>query len=105
MGGHEARVRLGDGWLDLRERVVERGSSRTRMTAQEAALLEYLVARPCTDVGREEILREVWRASPNVVTRALDHTVSRLRRKIEIDPAEPVHLLTAHGVGYRFVGT
>ena len=94
---------LADGWVDLDTRTVVRGSVRQRLSRSEAELLRWLAERPRRDVPRNVLHREVLGVSPRVVTRAVDHLVARLRRKIEINPAEPRHLLTAHGVGYRFV--
>jgi DNA-binding response OmpR family regulator/predicted ATPase len=72
------------------------------LTTRERALLAYLAAHPSRDVPREELLTEVWGYSEQVLTRTIDTTVRRLREKIERDPTQPTHLLTAFGVGYRF---
>jgi DNA-binding response OmpR family regulator/predicted ATPase len=72
------------------------------LTSRERALLAYLAAHPSRDISRDELLAEVWGYSDQVVTRAIDITVRRLREKIEHDPARPVHLLTVFGTGYRF---
>ena len=53
-------------------------------------------------VSRDQLLAEVWGYSAQVVTRAADNAVRRLREKIEADPSEPRHLLTSFGAGYRF---
>jgi DNA-binding response OmpR family regulator len=54
-------------------------------------------------ITRDELLVEVWGDSAEVVTRAADTTMCRLRSKIEIDAAAPDHLLTIYGEGYRFM--
>lgn len=76
----------------------------TRLTLMEAELMRYLVEREGKIVSRKEILEEVWRVREDTDTRAIDNFIVRLRRYLEDDPARPTHLLTARGVGYRFVG-
>lgn len=73
------------------------------LTTTELALLRYLAQRRGRDVARDELHAEVWGHGPQVLSRALDTTVRRLRKKLEVDPRQPRHLLTVHGVGYRLV--
>lgn len=69
----------------------------------EAALFGYLAARPMQAVSRDTLHRDVWGYAAGVRSRAVDFTMNRLRRKIEVDPAAPKHLLTVRNLGYRFV--
>jgi DNA-binding response OmpR family regulator len=69
----------------------------------EAELLRHLIRNGDRAVSRKSILEEVWGLHEDTDTRAIDNFVVRLRRYIEDDPAEPQHLLTVRGVGYRFV--
>lgn len=83
--------------------VVSIPGAQLRLTTKEAALFVYLAERPHQTVSRAELLREVWGfrgRTPN--SRAPDFTVLRLRTKVERRPEEPRHVLTVHGVGYRF---
>jgi DNA-binding response OmpR family regulator len=75
------------------------------LTVMEADLLRYLTDREGRIVPRKEILEQVWRVHEDTDTRAIDNFIVRLRRYIEEDPGQPVHLLTVRGVGYRFVAT
>jgi len=75
----------------------------TRLTVMEADLLRYLTLRPGQIVSRKQILEDVWRVREDTDTRAIDNFIVRLRRYIEDDPANPVHLTTVRGVGYRFL--
>ena len=76
---------------------------RQRLTSRERDLLAHLAAHMGQDVSRDALHAEVWGHGPQVLSRACDSAVRRLRTKIERDPAEPRHLLTAHGSGYRLV--
>ena len=74
-----------------------------RMTPKELRLLNYFVENPDRVINRDELLREVWKVSGNLQTRAVDQTIARLRKIIEPDNASPIHLLTIRDAGYRFV--
>jgi DNA-binding response OmpR family regulator len=73
------------------------------LTLMESELLRHLVRNDGRVVSRKQILEEVWGLHEDTDTRAIDNFVVRLRRYIEDDPANPRHLLTVRGVGYRFV--
>ena len=73
------------------------------LTLMESELLRYLVRNDGRVVSRKQILEEVWGLHEDTDTRAIDNFMVRLRRYIENDPAQPRHLLTVRGVGYRFL--
>lgn len=74
-----------------------------RLTLMEAELLRYLILHDGQPVSRKAILEEVWGLREDTDTRAIDNFIVRLRKYIEDDPADPQHLQTVRGVGYRFV--
>jgi DNA-binding response OmpR family regulator len=86
------------GALELRS-----GETTIHLTLMESELLRHLVRNDGRIVSRKQILEEVWGLHENTDTRAIDNFIVRLRRYIEDDPANPRHLLTVRGVGYRFV--
>ena len=95
--------------LRLRACVIDLGSGRilregrsTRLSRLERDLIVYLLARDGQPVSRRELLVEVWRYNPAIYSRAVDHTIKRLRIKLEVDPHRPDHLKTVYGVGYGF---
>ena len=73
------------------------------LTLMESELLRHMVRNDGRVVSRKQILEEVWGLHEDTDTRAIDNFMVRLRRYIEDDPAEPRHLLTVRGVGYRFL--
>ena len=77
--------------------------SATHFTPTEARLLACLASHEGQAVSREQLLTEVWGYSPYALTRTIDTTVRRVRKKIEPNPSEPRYLLTRHGVGYALV--
>jgi DNA-binding response OmpR family regulator len=100
--GDAAEVAVAGGVLRLEALVFERGGERVALTPTEADILRALCRRRGDPVRREDLLRAVWGVA-DLMTRTLDTHVTRLRRKIEPDPARPRHILTVHGVGYRLV--
>ena len=78
-------------------------SKTVPMTPKQLKLLHYFASNPDRVISRSELLSEVWEISGNLQTRAVDQTVAQLRKVIEPDSANPVHLLTIRDAGYRFI--
>jgi DNA-binding response OmpR family regulator len=96
-------VKVGDRIVDLDAFVVRHGAREVKLPPKEAGMLRLLVAEAGRVVTRERFLQEVWGSALFVGPRTVDTHMGRLRAKLEDDPEEPRHLLTAHGVGYRLV--
>jgi non-specific serine/threonine protein kinase len=95
---------LGSCQVDLATRVVSDGDQeQERLTSTEVALLACLVEHSPNIVSREELYREVWEHTATLQTRTLDLAVLRLRKKIEVDSKNPLHILTVYGKGYCFI--
>jgi len=95
-------LKFGRNEVDLRRRILTRDDQELRMTTHEAGVLQYLIAHRGQDVSREELLQHVWGYSPTMATRTVDNQILKLRKKVEDTPADPRHILTVHGTGYRF---
>ena len=95
-------VVAGDLTLDLPLQAVSRGDRQIKVTQTEFRLLFALVRRRGMVASRQDLLREVWGGNPVITARVVDTHVARLRRKIEDDPKQPRHILTALSSGYRF---
>lgn len=76
---------------------------RQDLTAREVDLLRWFHSSPDAVHSRESLLERFWGVSYGGTTRTLDQHIAKLRQKIEADTANPRHILTVHGVGYRFV--
>jgi two-component system alkaline phosphatase synthesis response regulator PhoP len=102
-----ARVRFGGNEVDFATGdFTARDGAKDRMTEKEAAILRVLVEAAGEPVSRADIVDRAWGpSSPDdaPTARTIDNFVVRLRRRFEEDPARPRHILTAFGVGYRFV--
>jgi two-component system, OmpR family, KDP operon response regulator KdpE len=88
--------------VDLVNRSVTRDSAPVHLTPVEFRLLAQLLAHPGKVLTHRMLLREVWGPSHVGDSHYLRIYMAHLRRKLEIDPARPRHLLTETGVGYRF---
>jgi Transcriptional regulatory protein, C terminal len=73
------------------------------LTTMQFKALEYFVQNPRRVISRDEFLNEVWGYESYPRTRTVDNHVLRLRQKLERDPSRPVHFLTIHGAGYKFL--
>jgi DNA-binding response OmpR family regulator len=94
------RLTLGDVVVDFGGRTATRGTTELDLTHRDFEILAYLSARPNTIVSRHELLRAVWGYPDAAATRAVDHAIARLRKKIEEKPHKPRFIHTVHGDGY-----
>jgi two-component system alkaline phosphatase synthesis response regulator PhoP len=93
---------FGDVRINRSARTVRRGDRLVSLTPKEYALLLALIDRGGAVATRNELLAEVWGYQSDVSTRTVDIHVSELRKKLEVDAAEPKHILTIRKTGYRF---
>ncbi len=100
--GLAGTIRFGSVLLEPATQTVLRGGQPVRVTGTEFRLLLALMRRRGAIASRIDLLREVWGAGAAVSRRAVDTHIARLRRKLEEDPANPRHILTALAWGYRF---
>jgi len=99
----EPVVSFGDIRLDRSRRVVERNGAPVPLTPLEYRLLAFMSARADRVLTHRQLLTGVWGPAHDEDIAYLRVFVAGLRRKLESDPAQPRHLLTEIGVGYRFV--
>ena len=71
------------------------------LTLKAFELLVALLHNADRTVTRQDLLRNVWGYGSDVVSRLIDAHIAELRRKLEIDPANPRHIITVQKVGYR----
>lgn len=95
--------RIGDATIDPRTFQLKRGRTSEELTARELKLLQLFHAHPGAVLSRDRLLNEVWGVNYYGTTRTLDQVIVQLRRKLGDSAAEPLHLVTVHGVGYKLV--
>ncbi|WP_203137259.1 response regulator [Microbacterium sp. JZ31] len=99
----EPVVAFGDVRVDLAAKVVTRAGEPVHLTPTEWRMLEFLARNPGALVTRQTLLKDIWGSEQVADTGYLRLYISQLRKKLEPDPANPVHLLTEQGMGYRLV--
>jgi two-component system response regulator RegX3 len=97
-----AVVSAGGVRLDLARHEASVDGALLELSRKEFDLLALLISRAGQVVTREECIDTLWWDQHLADTRTLDTHVKRIRRKIEHDPASPVHLVTVRGIGFRF---
>src|SRR5665811_829248 len=91
--------------LDLHRKAATVGGTEVQLTPTESRLLHTLAASLGDAVETETLLAHGWADTEEADASYVWVSMRRLRQKIEVDPDEPVHLLTVRGVGYRLVPT
>jgi two-component system KDP operon response regulator KdpE len=102
-GSSGSVVEFGDVKVDLARRTVERAGDNLHVTPIEYRLLTHLAAHPHCVLTHRQLLQSVWGPNHAHDTHYLRVYMGQLRKKIERDPAQPQHLITETGIGYRFV--
>ena len=100
-------LQLGDDLsIDCQNLTGRHGAENLSFTRREIDILQYLQSNTERPVSREELLNKVWGYARHldIETRTVDIHIAKLRRKIEVDPAEPQFLITVRGAGYRLLG-
>ncbi len=93
---------FGNVTISFKKQVATKGDKEFRLTAKEIGLLKLLIGHEGEVVTREVILNEVWGYDKYPTTRTVDTFIHNLRKKIEDNPSQPVHLLTIPWSGYKF---
>jgi DNA-binding response OmpR family regulator len=100
------RVRMGRRVLDLEKRTLrdpDDGGGEEPLAASEFDLLKVLAENPNRPLHRDWLLEVTAHREMEAFDRSIDLRITRLRRKIEVDPAHPTAIRTVRGVGYMFV--
>ncbi len=92
---------FGDIVIDARTRRVTKGGSEVTLTRREFDILEFLARHPGEVIARDKFCDNLWGEAVFVTERVIDTHIASLRRKIEKDPANPRHILSIRGVGYK----
>jgi DNA-binding response OmpR family regulator len=89
--------------VDFLKMEVVRAGSPVSLTPQEFKVLKYFSQSPERVISRDQLLSDVWGYNSYPSTRTVDSHILTLRQKLERDPGHPVHFLTVHNAGYKFV--
>jgi DNA-binding response OmpR family regulator len=95
-------MRFPDLVVDWKRFTIVRDDIETQLSRYEAEILRMLIEHRGEVVSRQDLLRKVWGYVHLPTTRTVDNHIARLRKKLERDVENPVHVVTVHGLGYRF---
>jgi DNA-binding response OmpR family regulator len=89
--------------IDLHRLLATRNGVPLSLSPREFEILKFFILSEGKIVSRNRLLKEVWGYRDGITSRTVDTHILNLRRKLEDDPGNPVHLLSVYGEGYRFV--
>jgi DNA-binding response OmpR family regulator len=101
-GAEPDQLTFSDATVDFRSYEATRDGHPVELTRKEFAVLRFLAARSGAVVRRDTLMHDVWGYDSDTTTRTIDNHIASLRAKLERDPRQPRHLLTVHGVGYKW---
>ena len=101
-GEAEEIFRFGKVEIDFARAELRRGGRPVELTPLEFKLLGVFVRNRGRVLSRDQLIQDAWGGQTFVTDRAVDGHIVSLRRKIEDDPAQPRHLVSVRGLGYRF---
>ena len=93
---------LGNIEIDTQQHTVTADNQQVELTAKEFELLLLFMQNPGQVFRRSELLDQVWGYNHTGYEHTVNSHINRLRKKIEMNPAEPAHIITVWGVGYKF---
>ena len=102
--GRASSCRFGDVEVDFARCEARKAGRPVELSARELRLLQYFAAHRGEVLSRERLLDAVWDYGSDSRSRTVDVHVGKLRRKIEDRPEDPRHIVTVHGIGYKFTG-
>jgi DNA-binding response OmpR family regulator len=97
-------VRFGHCEVNFRKYEARKKGQAIELSPREYELLKYFVTKQGEIVSREDLLNAVWGYESFPNTRTVDTHIAKLRQKIEDTPEDPKHIITIHGIGYKFLG-
>jgi len=99
----EGAIAFGEIAVDFDRMELRRSGQLIPASVLEFRLLKFFVDNPEYVFSRSDLIRAVWPERKRVNNRSVDNIISRLRRKIEDDPARPAYFRTFYGAGYKFL--
>lgn len=99
---HLDEYSFGNVRLDLKKLHAYVNDEEIKLSSKEFAIMKYFIKHEGEVVQRQELLEEVWGYDVTPDTRTVDNFIRELRKKFEVIPSEPKHIISVRGEGYRF---
>ena len=106
VGGNSVKattLSFGEARINFDTHEVTVSGEEVQLTQLELDLLRYFAENAGRVLSRTELLERVWKLRNYGNTRTVDNFISRLRRRFELDPSSPTHILSVRGAGYKFI--
>jgi DNA-binding response OmpR family regulator len=97
------KVEIGEAVIDVENNSAVLNGKRMQLSFYETAIVQLLAEHRGQVVSRDDILDNVWGFDANPTNRTIDNFIMKLRRKLEPDPASPIHIITVYGQGYKLI--
>lgn len=101
--GKNQTCTIGNLKVDFQSYEATTGGKSIKMSTREIDVLQLLIEKKREVINRDEILSKVWGNDSYITSRTVDNFIHKLRQKIEDDPANPKHIITVHGIGYKLI--
>jgi DNA-binding response OmpR family regulator len=101
--GATDELTIGDAQVNLVGHSMNVRGAVHELSFYEVELLRLLAERSGQPVSRDEILSKIWGLEASPTNRTVDNFIVKLRKKVEIAPEKPKHILTVYGFGYKLV--
>lgn len=88
--------------FDFRKYEARKNGKKLDLSSREFQILKILITHESEVISRDKLIGEIWGFDDFPTERTIDTHVARLRQKLEDDPAQPKHILTVYGAGYKF---
>jgi len=98
------KYRFGNLEVDFKKYAARKKGRPIDLSPREYEILKYFIEKQGEIVSREDLLNAVWGYESFPNTRTVDTHIAKLRQKIEDKPDDPEHIITVHGIGYKFLG-
>jgi len=95
--------RMGRLEVDFEHYIARDSSGEVQMSHKEFEILKFFFSHKGEALSRERLLNDVWGYEAYPSSRTVDNHILQLRKKIETEPDHPRHILTVHGIGYKYV--
>ncbi|MGL1902173.1 MAG: response regulator transcription factor [Fibrobacterales bacterium] len=98
-----SKVLFANCWIDFTTSMAGNNEEEFRLSYKETLIMKLLVESKGTVVSRDDFWKKIWGAETSLNSRTLDNFMYQLRKRFEVNPSKPKHILKAHGEGYRFI--
>lgn len=95
--------KIGNLMIDFSRYSARDNKGEVALTHKEVEILKFFLLHSGEAVSRDLLIEKIWGIDVYPTTRTVDNHILKLRKKIEPDPSHPQHILTVHGIGYKFL--